>query len=48
MLVQWRFKCLPENRADADTVLELKFKKAVTNMLSEEKQAAIKKLYMDV
>jgi hypothetical protein len=45
--LQWRFKCLPEDRADADALLEIKFKKMVPNMLSEEKQSVIKKLYRD-
>jgi hypothetical protein len=47
MIGQWRFKCLPEDRAEADVVLELKFKNMVPKMLSEEKRAIIKKLYKD-
>lgn len=47
LIVQWRFKCRPEDRAEADAVLELKFRKMVRQMLSEEKQAATKKLYND-
>ncbi|XP_039827584.1 uncharacterized protein LOC120689362 [Panicum virgatum] len=43
----WRFKCLPEDRAKADEVLELKFRNIVPKMLSEEKQSAFKKLYKD-
>ena len=43
--MQWRFKCLPEDRADAEETLERNFKTSVSNMLSEEKQAATKKLY---
>ena len=46
-IVQWRFKCLPEDRAKADQVLELKFRNIVPKMLSEEKQSAFKKLYKD-
>lgn len=45
--VQWRFKCHPEDRAEADALLEKKFRNMVPNMLSEEKQAVIKKLYKD-
>ncbi|KAF8697458.1 hypothetical protein HU200_036059 [Digitaria exilis] len=41
----WRFKCHPEDRAEADALLEKKFKNMVRSMLSEEKQAVIKKLY---
>ena len=43
--MQWHFKCLPEDRADAEETLEQNFKTRVSNMLSEEKQAATKKLY---
>ena len=47
IIVQWRFKCLPEDRAKADAVLELKFKNMVPKILSEEKRAVTKKLYKD-
>ena len=47
IIVQWCFKCLPEDRAKADAVLELKFKNMVPKILSEEKRAVTKKLYKD-
>ncbi|KAG0514051.1 hypothetical protein BDA96_10G156300 [Sorghum bicolor] len=43
----WHFKCLLEDRAEADVVLELKFKNMVPKILSEEKRAITKKLYKD-
>jgi len=47
IIVQWCFKCLPEDRAKADAVLELKFKNMVPKILSKEKRAVTRKLYKD-
>lgn len=47
VFVQWRFKCDERHRAEADKVLELNFRKRVTQALAEEKRSAFQKLYKD-